>query len=756
MGAFPPVALLAMAVAAGAATALFAGGALPPALVIFAGLAALIHVWTRPASVWGVLGVAFAVGLTRAAVSTPGGPCERLAGHGTAVVVSGRFLAPTSGRGAPLSVTDPPCPGRTVYVVTRDTVAAGRPVSVRGRWRDGSRGGGLVLATEIRPGDDLGGKTLRWLLVRWRGGLVERLERLYGARAPLVAALTLARKEGLDPDLREAFVRVGIAHLLAISGFHVGVVAAVLLMLLRRGPLSRRGAQVAASVGTWAYVALLGFPDAAFRAALILLAVALSRARGRPPARWGALGSALLILTVLGPDRLRGPGFQLSFAGAAGLVAWSWSLRQRLKISPLRRLGPGLTGALAAGIAATAGTLPVVAWHFERVSLVGLPVTVAAAPLVALALPGALASLAADFVHPTAGSFLAGGVDLLLRALELGTTHVARLDWASVWIPRSWVAVTGVAGLLGARAAWRPGVRRKVRRCVALAWAIGAVVAWPVLVSFQARGVLEIAALDVGQGDALAIRTPRGRWMLVDAGPPGRYEGAGNPVVRALRRRGVDRIEMLVLTHPDLDHIGGAKAVLTAFDVGWVMDPSLPAGKESYVQVLETAVERRVPWRRALPGQTWEMDGVIFQVLHPAVGSPNEADAGAVEMEANDASVVIWLQYGAFDALLTGDAPVAVERRISRQLHGEIEVLKVAHHGSATSTDSLLLARADPHVALVSVGRGNRYGHPDPEVLARLRRAGIEVRRTDREGTLRVRARADGSFTVTPERPFGR
>jgi competence protein ComEC len=752
MGALPPVALLAVAVSAGAAIAHLVGDSLPPALPIIAGLAALIHVCVRPTSLKGALGVALLAGLTGASLSTAAGPCDRLAEEGATVLVTGRFLAPASGRGAPLAITDPPCRGRTVYVVAKDSMAAGRPVSVRGRWRSGSRGGGLLFASGIQAGEDRG-EGPRWSLVRWRGHLVERLSRLYGPRAPLVAALTLARREGLDPELREAFVRVGIAHLLAISGFHVGVVAGMLHVLLRLGPLGRRGADVAASVGTWLYVALLGFPDAAFRAALILLAVALSRARGRPPARWGALGSALLALILLSPQRLLSPGFQLSFAGAAGLVAWSRGLRERLHASPLRRLGKGLTHAIAAGLAATAGTLPVVAWHFERVSVVGIPVTLLASPVVALALPGALASLVADAVHPGAGRFLAGGVDVLLGILEIGARRLAHLEWASVWVPRSWVAIMAGAASLGAGTAWRRGVRRKVRRSVGVAWAGAAVVAWPLLVSFQSRHVLEIVALDVGQGDALAIRTPRGRWLLVDAGPPGTLDGAGHPVVRALRRRGVTRIETLVLTHPDLDHIGGAEAVLGALDVGSILDPSLPVGKESYVRILEAAEERGVPWRRARAGQAWALDGVTFRVLHPAVDfRVGGASAAAEDTEANDASVVIWVRYGAFDALLAGDAPVEVERAVSREFQGGIEVLKVAHHGSDTSTDSMLLARADPSLALLSVGRGNRYGHPHPGVLTRLHRAGIEVRRTDQEGTLRVRARMDGAFTVIPSR----
>jgi len=286
-------------------------------------------------------------------------------------------------------------------------------------------------------------------------------------------------------------------------------------------------------------------------------------------------------------------------------------------------------------------------------------------------------------------------------------------------------------------------VRRMTRRGIALAWALAAIAFWPVVVSLQARDRLELLTLDVGQGDAVAIRTPRGRWLLVDAGPPGSAEGAGHPVVRAMRRRGVTRIETLILTHPDLDHIGGAAAVLGAFEVGVVLDPARAAGKEAYVRLLEDAQRLGVPWRQAKTGLRWEVDGVRFQVLHPHTDD-DEARTG--EGDANDASVVVWLQYGAFDALLTGDAPAGVERRVSEAFRGGIEVLKVGHHGSDTSTDSLLLVRADPRLALISAGRGNRYGHPHAVVLERLKRAGVEVRRTDRQGTVRVLARPDGSF----------
>ena len=666
----------------------------------------------------------------------------------------GYLVAPPRGGRGSLRVVGHPCAGE-VRVILPDSLRAGVPLEVRGAWSD-VPGGSVFRAREAVPlqsgrlADKVRG--LGWTvgagLTRWRAALVRRLEVLYGDKAPLVTALTLARKEGMDPALREAFARSGTAHLMAISGFHVGVVALMLVVLLRRAGVRRRQAALGSSMGSWLYVALLGFPDAAARAALMLTVVAASRARGRPPARWGALGGALLFLVALDPSRLVSPGFQLSFAGAGGLVLWG---RGATRWSAGRlRLPASAASAVGAGVAATAATLPVVAWHFERVSLVGIPATLVETPLVVVALPGALASLAADAVHPAAGRFLAGGVQIVLAGLEMATRAAAAPEWSSVWVSRSWVAVLLAGALLGRQLLPPSGVGARVRRWALAGAAAAALASWPVVTAFQARGTVDVVALDVGQGDAIALRTPGGRWILVDAGPPRDGDPGAHPVVRALRRLGVARLEALVLTHPDLDHIGGAPAVLASFPVGRVMDPGVPAGKDAYVGLLEEAAEREIPWSAALRGGRVELDGVVLEVLSPDTGQARE---GA---DANATSVVLALRFGAFDALLTGDAPVEVERRILPGVTSALEVLKVGHHGSSTSTDSSLLEWTHPQIALVSVGRGTRYGHPAPEVLARLEGAGVEIHRTDRMGRLRVRGRRDGTFQVGVEYPSGR
>ena len=199
----------------------------------------------------------------------------------------------------------------------------------------------------------------------------------------------------------------------------------------------------------------------------------------------------------------------------------------------------------------------------------------------------------------------------------------------------------------------------------------------------------------------------------------------------------------MVLTHPDGDHIGGAAAVIDHLTPRLVIDPMLPAPKSAYADLLEIARQRGVPWRPARAGERFEIDDVVIDVLHPPPGVDPEG-------ESNAASVVLRVSWGAFSALLTGDAYVDVERAIAEEV-GDIDVLKVGHHGSGTSTDSSFLAVVRPEVALVSAGRGNRYGHPAPAVLERLQSAGAVVRRTDREGTIRVVVRRDARYEVTAE-----
>ena len=282
-----------------------------------------------------------------------------------------------------------------------------------------------------------------------------------------------------------------------------------------------------------------------------------------------------------------------------------------------------------------------------------------------------------------------------------------------------------------------------------MVWAATGAGVVPLAERWAGLGTLEIVFLDVGQGDALAIRSHGGRWILVDTGPRGRtYDAGARVVLPYLRRRGVARIEALVLTHPDLDHIGGAEAVVRALDVGYVLDPAQATGKDAYVGVLEAASRDAVPWLEARRDVSITLDGVQISVLYPNDGRTPASYGGT---DSNAQSVILLVRYGEFEALLTGDAPVAVEEAILDDLPSDLEVLKVGHHGSNTSTSPLLLAQTSPEVAVISVGARNRYGHPHSEVLNRIIESGARILRTDLSGDIVIRARRSGLHDVRTE-----
>lgn len=641
-------------------------------------------------------------------------------------------------------------PVRAVVRGAVDPSVTGRRVRASATWMGPAPGrrareSGLLVIRKVETPAGPGWGLRSWHLVV-RGRVQQRLRELFGPDAGALAeALVLARKEALDPDVKEAFAVAGLAHLLAISGFHVGVVAGILFGILRLAGVARVRAGVLSAGGCWLYVLGIGVPDAAARAATILTLLAIGRLRGQAVAPAGALATAFLLLTVLNPGVLSAPGFQLSFAGAAGLVFLRPGLVRCLDRGRASRLPRWLRVGLASGTAATLATLPLVAWHFDRISLVGIPATLALAPVVALAIPGIGLSLLLSWSAAPLGRFLAGGVALLLEASARGAELVARVPWASLWVPRPdllWAGGGLVVGALLLAGTYR--VRSLVRRTALVAAVVTGVVLGPVVADVRGEHALQLVFLDVGQGDAMALRSPEGRWLVVDAGPKGETFDAGAAVVAPyLRRHGARRLETLFLTHPDLDHIGGAEALLEAFPVGSVADPGFPAGKEAYVSLLARARSRSVPWWRAHAGEGLDFDGVSVRVLHPLRELPDG------EVGANDLSLVLLVRYGEFRALLMGDAPLSVEDAVLRSSPpSDVDLLKVGHHGSSTSTGEPLLERVRPEVAIVSVGRRNRYGHPSGSVLRRLRRNGVRILRTDRSGTVVVRAQRDGSWAV--------
>jgi competence protein ComEC len=587
-------------------------------------------------------------------------------------------------------------------------------------------------------------------LLEARSRALAHVSKLFHSERALAEALIMAHRESLDTEVRQDFAASGLTHLLAISGSHVGVVAAMILLVARMARIRERRAAALATACATAYVLFLGAPAAAARAALQGVSLFASRLAQRPADALSLLALAALILVAQNPLVLLDIGFQLSFAGVFGLIAFR---RAALRVLP-GGLPRSLNTALGATLAATFTTSPIVAFHFGLVSWISPIANLVAGPLVALAVPALALALVANPVHSQLSGFLAGGAELLLTLLRR-TAHVsAQLPASHSYVSFQAVSVSLIAFVaavlvIRGKPATVPDENGKARRralLLALRGAVGLSVlaAWPFLWP-ASRGGVEIHAIDVGQGDAFAIRTPRGHWLLIDAGPvSGRFDAGRSTVAPYLLDRGAARIDAVILTHPHLDHIGGVLAIWRMFDVGPVLDPAVAAGQEYYADVLEEARRRRIRWIAARAGREIRIDDLTLRILAPT----DSLLDGSID--PNDFSVVFRLEYGRFAALFLGDAPRAVENRLVAE-HGTniaADLIKVGHHGSRTSTGDSLLDVVRPRLALVSVGRRNRYGHPNSAVIQRLQQRGVQIVRTDESGSMIIRARADGTLQL--------
>ncbi|CAA9502776.1 MAG: Late competence protein ComEC, DNA transport [uncultured Solirubrobacteraceae bacterium] len=583
-----------------------------------------------------------------------------------------------------------------------------------------------------------------------RGGLLGALDRVRdrseralagGLPAPqgaLARGMVLGQDSALTDDVREDFRVTGLAHLVAASGANVMLLAALVLAAgaaLGLGLSARLWLAIALIA---AYVPLAGGGPSIQRAAVMGIAGIVAALAGRPSSRWYALLLAAAVTLAWNPRAAGDAGWQLSFAAVLAMLALVPGLRTRLAAT---RAPPALADALAVTAAATIGTAPLIALHFERLSLVSLPANLLAAPAVAPVMwlgtiAGALGQIAPALAAPVAA----------LAALPLGyltwlADAAAAPAFAEVVVPSPGAA--GVLAIYAATAAallaWRR-LPRTARRATSGVLALGALGAVAALAAGHGPGHppkdLTISFLDVGQGDATLIQHGDAA-VLVDTGPP------GGPVLERLRRAGVRRLDMLVATHDAADHDGATAAVLATMPVGLVLDgEEVTAGGE----VRRLAAAHSVRRIASDAGQVIRAGPLQLRVLWPRREPAAPADA-----EPNDRATVLHVRDGDFDLLLTADA----ESNVLAGLHlPVVEALKVSHHGSDDPGLPGLLERLRPQVAAIEVGAHNSYGHPTPSTLAALQRAVPVVRRTDRDGTVRITVR-DGRMHVSGEEGGG-
>ncbi len=529
----------------------------------------------------------------------------------------------------------------------------------------------------------------------------------------LARALVLGDRRALPRDLQQGLARVGLAHLLAISGLHVGILGAVAYVLARPLPVVVRGLAPLAAAG--AYLLLIGPRASILRAAAMIGLAGGAIALSRPPAAIQTLSCAALGILLLEPAAVAHLGFLLTFSATAGIVLLSSRLAERWERLPRWASRP-----LAVSVAAQVGTIPWAVPAFHLLHPAAPLLNLLAIPWTALALTGGLLWAALVTLEAPAAAWLLGGLDRIALPYE----WCAELPtWPVLSLPRvlSRPAAACAAGCMALALAART---RRVRRPV---WALTAVLLLAP-VDRPPNDRFEVIAFDVGQGEAVLLRNGA-RGVLVDGGGWTSGDIARDVLLPVLSRLGVRRLEAAVVSHPDLDHCQGLADLAQYLAIREVWTG---VGSAKAACVTDLLLRPGTSWRPLWSGRVASAAGWRFEVLHPPAG-----DRG----DGNDGSLVLRASAAGSSLLLTGDIEAAAERRIlarHRPARLSANVLKVAHHGSKTSTGERFLRAVRPGIALISAGRRNRYGHPAPPVVERLERHGVEVRRTDREGMVRL------------------
>ncbi|HEY6090083.1 MAG TPA: DNA internalization-related competence protein ComEC/Rec2 [Gemmatimonadaceae bacterium] len=583
---------------------------------------------------------------------------------------------------------------------------------------------------ERHPDRSIGTGAPPTVLSRIRARAARSIDATFGDDAPLARALLIADQRQIPTEMRDRYAAAGLVHMLSISGLHVAVIAAAMELLFQVARMPRRVALCGAFVATGVYVAVIGAPPPALRSAAMLGVAMASVIAQRPTSPWAAWAIGAFV-PLYDPRTVLDVGYQLSVLGMCALVA-AGSLWRRHLAKRIDGWKAKVSKDLLTSVVACAVTSPLVAWVFGRLSLIAPLSNLVAAPILTLAQPVLFLALVFSPV-PALARFCAQAVHPLLFAFDW-------IAWSAASIPGAAISVattipTALLAAVAATALVIACVSRFPSRPAVMG--VGALAVMAILPAFQSghNGEVELHVLDVGQGDAILLRTDHGRWVLFDAGPAWRGGDAGRSTVLPYIRRRGGRLEAFVLSHPHTDHVGGAASVLAAMRPHTYWDAAFAGGSEAYSLSLAAARKEGVEWHRVHPGDSIAIDGVRLSFLAP------DSSWTVGLKDPNLASTIALVRFGVVRFLLVGDAERAEEDWLLGHHREELraDVLKVAHHGSSTSSSDEFLTAVHPDVAVISVGAQNKYGHPSVDVLHALARVGAEVLRTDQAGTVIVR-----------------
>ncbi|MDI6717313.1 MAG: DNA internalization-related competence protein ComEC/Rec2 [Actinomycetota bacterium] len=555
--------------------------------------------------------------------------------------------------------------------------------------------------------------------------------------AGLINGIVLGDPSLVDEEVQESFRATGLTHIVAASGVNIALVISALWPLLRIFRLGAVAQFIILICSTGLYTMVSGMSPSITRAFLMAAIGLVAWLSGRQGNSFSSLSAAAMILLVIDPFIIYDIGFQLSFAATASIIIFVPSLERLMEEIP-----KPLMAGLSVTVGAQIGVLPIIIYYFGQLSMISLIANLVVIPLASIALVLGMAALPVAAVSSLAGSALYLILRVILKAIIFETISLSAAPGASIFFNQPSIAIIAMLyAAIVALAIYFNSIKLKLRlgHVVIVLAVMLALPTWWYIVKSAPTGRLEITFMDVGQGDSAIVTTPRGERLLIDGGP--------NPdlVKQKLARKGVRKIDAILISHDHADHITGIKNLLGLFTIGCIIYPKSISDSKGFLQIYRLARKKGINLLAIDEGDVLKLGEQLE--IDTLFASIKDEEGGG-----NDDSLVVMVKYGDFKALFTGDAEENIEKElVSGKKDLDADVLKVGHHGSAISSTREFLHEVSPEISVISVGKDNKYGHPSKLTIGRLINAGSKVYRTDRDGDVTI-SLDDKAYRIYAER----
>lgn len=550
----------------------------------------------------------------------------------------------------------------------------------------------------------------------------------------LLIGMLLGEKGFIPPDLKEVFAEAGIMHILAVSGLHVGIIAFALAALLNMLRLPKKLKLFTLVLILLIYASITGYRPSVLRATIMFIMLIGGKLINRDRNLNISLFFAAFLILLLNPLTLYDAGFLLSFIVTFFIINLSPILQELYS-----KIIVWIKTPLAISTAAWIGIFPLSAYYFNKVSIISIVSNIFIIPLTGIAVILGFVTFFIGLLSIPLAGVIANINYLVLYLITLAAKSFSLLPFAFAYVAQPSIVMIVLYYLtvffiieIFYKKNLSPETKKR-----AVFITLSVILLIIIVQVFYLPDNLKVNFINVGEGDCILIEAPNKINILIDGGgtPQSNFDVGGKTVIPYLRRKGIDTINLLVLTHPHLDHLEGLLPVIKEFKVDMVLDSGLISDLQEYKEFISTIQEKGIPYHLAKAG-----DNFIFSnnleifLLNPLYNADFYNDS-----DFNNASIVIKLFYKNTDFLFTGDIEEATEKKLLIwQNILQSDVLKVSHHGSATSTNSEFLDKVNPMIAAITVGKNN-FGHPSQKVIERLEDKNIKIYRTDEDGTIIVR-----------------